>query len=448
MKKHTTIILFATVVFLSFTGCVKDGITSISFSGNEVILRPGDAVRLAVEVQPEGVSAASLSWESSNPDAVTVDDEGVVTGVAFGESVITASYGNLSAECTVIVTIAAESISLDEEGMFLRTGDSHTFEVTVTPADAERDFVWISSAPEYVTVSDEGVVTAVADGEAEVTVTAARGTLSASCLVKTISYDPDDYVDEWGINHGKGIVIGGVTWAPVNCGYHETDYPYGKLYQWGRTAGQGYSADEARYPKSDATTPVLKEALDFGEIPEDNVHYLGDYDINGTQWMNMNGGDYAFDDHTTWNDLSSLDDFKGNPGIGNPCPDGWRVPTAEEFQSLKNGAATYMDASTQLWDNGPDGQTGRFFGENHAAATATDYKGCLWFPYGGSRAPSIGSGGCSYNRNNSGEYWTATPHTDDNGIQGRMFYMWINDITDSKYPYARAYGLSVRCVKD
>ena len=181
MKKHTTIILFATVVFLSFTGCVKDGITSISFSGNEVILRPGDAVRLAVEVQPEGVSAASLSWESSNPDAVTVDDEGVVTGVAFGESVITASYGNLSAECTVIVTIAAESISLDEEGMFLRTGDSHTFEVTVTPADAERDFVWISSAPEYVTVSDEGVVTAVADGEAEVTVTAARGTLSASC---------------------------------------------------------------------------------------------------------------------------------------------------------------------------------------------------------------------------------------------------------------------------
>ena len=228
MKKYTTIILFATVVFLSFTGCVKDGITSVSFSDNEVILRPGDAVRLAVEVQPDGASVTALSWKSSNPDAVTVDDEGVVTGVAFGESVITASYGSLSAECTVIVTIAAESISLDEGEMFLRTGDSHTFEVTVTPADAERDFVWTSSAPEYVTVSADGVATAVADGEAEITVTAARGALSATCLVKSISYDPDDYVDEWGINHGKGIVIGGVTWAPVNCGYHETDYPYGK----------------------------------------------------------------------------------------------------------------------------------------------------------------------------------------------------------------------------
>ena len=209
--------------------CAKDSIYSISFKDNEVILRPGEAVRLAPEVQPGGASVTDLSWESSNPEAVIVDAEGVVTGAAFGESVITASYGSLSAECAVIVTIAAESISLDEEEMFLRTGDSHTFEVTVTPADAERDFVWMSSAPEYVTVSADGVATAVADGEAEITVTAARGALSATCLVKSISYDPDDYVDEWGINHGKGIVIGGVTWAPVNCGYHETDYPYGKM---------------------------------------------------------------------------------------------------------------------------------------------------------------------------------------------------------------------------
>lgn len=448
MKKHTLILLSA-VLALVFTGCTKDdGISSISFKDKEVVIRPGDAVRLNIEVLPEGTAATALSWSSSNPDAVTVDGEGVVTGVAFGEAVITASGSNASAECTVIVTIPAESIKLDREEMFLRTGDSYTFEVTVTPSDAEHDFIWTSSAPEYISISQDGIATAVADGEAEITVTAARGTLSATCLVKAISYDPEDYVDEWGINHGPGVTLQGVTWAPVNCGYHETDYPYGKLYQWGRSVGQGYSNDGVKYNRDDATIPVLKEALDFGEIPEDNVHYLGDYDINGTMWMNMNGNNYAFDGHTTWNELSSLEEFKGNTGIGNPCPDGWRVPTAEEFQSLKNGQNSYMDASTELWNNGPDGQTGRFFGENHASATADDYKGCLWFPYGGSRAPSIGSGGRSYNRNNSGEYWTANPHTLDNGIQGRMFYMWTNDITDSKYPYARAYGLTVRCVKE
>ena len=122
------------------------------------IPRPGDAVRLAVEVQPDGASVTALSWKSSNPDAVTVDDEGVVTGVAFGESVITASSASQSAGCTVIVTIPAENIGLAEKEMFLRVGDSHAFEVTVTPADAERDFVWTSSAPEYVTVSADDAV--------------------------------------------------------------------------------------------------------------------------------------------------------------------------------------------------------------------------------------------------------------------------------------------------
>ena len=48
-----------------------------------------------------------------------------------------------------------------------------------------------------------------------------------------------DYVDEYGINHGGGILIGDILWAPVNSGYHPTDYPYGKLYQWGRKHGQG-----------------------------------------------------------------------------------------------------------------------------------------------------------------------------------------------------------------
>ena len=51
-----------------------------------------------------------------------------------------------------------------------------------------------------------------------------------------------EYIDEYGINHGGGIMIDSIVWAPVNCGYHATDFPYGKLYQWGRYHGQGYCA--------------------------------------------------------------------------------------------------------------------------------------------------------------------------------------------------------------
>lgn len=42
-------------------------------------------------------------------------------------------------------------------------------------------------------------------------------------------------------NVGQGIQIGETVWAPVNCGYHATDFQWGKLYQWGRKYGQGYT---------------------------------------------------------------------------------------------------------------------------------------------------------------------------------------------------------------
>lgn len=447
MKRYT--IATATVLTLLtmlFTGCAKDNtISSISFSEDEVVLRPGETVKLIVETTPEGVTPTTLSWTSSNPEAVTVDDEGVVTAVAFGESIITVSGGGAGAECTVVATILPESISLDKEEMYLRTGESCTFEVTLVPSDAEHDLVWTSSAPEYVSVSEDGTVTAIADGEAEITVTAARGTASATCLVKAISYEPGDYVDEWGINHGKGVTIGGATWAPVNCGYHETDYPFGKLYQWGRVDGDGYTADPDGLGEDDATQPVVKSPLPYGEIPEEGSFYLSSDNIIN-QWMDADeNGELAFPDGLLWADLSTSEAFKDNPGLGNPCPEGWRTPTLQDFQALKLDYAAYERAST--WhqrdtDATPMGQAGRYFGENHAEATAADPKGCIFLPATGSRN---GNTGVSSYRNLFGEYWMDGRKET---YYGKGFYIAGNMASDEFAASAMDNGLAIRCVKE
>ena len=73
-----------------------------------------------------------------------------------------------------------------------------------------------------------------------ISILAAAGLLLAGCARDFFPREDCDYVDEYGINHGKGVEIDGVVWAPVNCGYHKSDYRYGKLYQWGRKYGQGY----------------------------------------------------------------------------------------------------------------------------------------------------------------------------------------------------------------
>ena len=64
-------------------------------------------------------------------------------------------------------------------------------------------------------------------------------TLDDQDLTQVVVRQMFDYIDEYGVNHGKGVNIDGVIWAPVDCGYHAVNYPYGKLYQWGRKYGQG-----------------------------------------------------------------------------------------------------------------------------------------------------------------------------------------------------------------
>ena len=117
-----------------------------------------------------------------------------------------------------------------------------------------------------------------------------------------------DYVDEYGVNHGQGVEIDGVVWAPVNCGFHETDFPWGKLYQGGRFYGQGYSDDQY----SDAVTPQVSSSSYYGEDNENNANTFF-------------AGSYYYIDESDWNAGTDSAPVKG---AHDPCPEGWTVPTS------------------------------------------------------------------------------------------------------------------------
>ena len=65
----------------------------------------GNTLALPATLMPIGVKAA-ITWTSATTAKATVDANGVVTGVASGSSVITATAGGQSASCTVTVTSA------------------------------------------------------------------------------------------------------------------------------------------------------------------------------------------------------------------------------------------------------------------------------------------------------------------------------------------------------
>lgn len=158
-------------------------VETITLSPETCEIARGEEITLTATVGPEDATDKSVSWSTSNKNVATVDSNGTVRGVGKGQARITVRSGNVSAQCTVTVTMPVEGISLDKTSLVIGRGNTATLKATVTPADAsDKSIVWSSSDASVASVSDKGVVTAVKKGKAVITANASGHT--ASCNVE------------------------------------------------------------------------------------------------------------------------------------------------------------------------------------------------------------------------------------------------------------------------
>ena len=78
-------------------------VSSITLNPTTTAVSKGGTVTIEATVLPEDATDPSVTWTSGDPDVALVSDEGVVTGVNFGTTTITATAGNKSATCEVTV---------------------------------------------------------------------------------------------------------------------------------------------------------------------------------------------------------------------------------------------------------------------------------------------------------------------------------------------------------
>lgn len=132
---------------------------------------------------PDATVDKVLTWESSDNNIATVDQQGNVTAVKEGDVTITARCENVVEHATVTVTASKIPVlSLSKDRDMLRPGEKITL-VATNMADFGDDITaeWSSSDETVLTVNSDGEVTAVADGTATVTLT--YGEMTAECLV-------------------------------------------------------------------------------------------------------------------------------------------------------------------------------------------------------------------------------------------------------------------------
>ncbi len=162
--------------------------TSVSAAGDTLV--EGDTVHLsaeAVDSNGHAVDGAEFEWASSDTLVATVDDSGLVTGVAAGEAEITATSSGATGRAQVIVVAPVPTTVAVTPDSVVFTAIGQTEQLSAEVRDQiGRPMVgvaasWSSSDTTIAAVDSAGLVTAAGIGVA--TVAATVGEVSGAAFV-------------------------------------------------------------------------------------------------------------------------------------------------------------------------------------------------------------------------------------------------------------------------
>jgi uncharacterized protein YjdB len=158
-----------------YAPAVEPGKQARVFVSGPALVKVGESITL--EAKTVDGTDVGYAWSSSDDAIATVDEKGVVTGVAVGAVTLTAKGTDTKEEGSWNVYVYEEAVPPLPEPVVTITGDSsvkvgETIELTAATTDGEDSgYDWASSDDDVATVDADGVVTGVAEGPVVITAT-------------------------------------------------------------------------------------------------------------------------------------------------------------------------------------------------------------------------------------------------------------------------------------
>ncbi|MBR3554885.1 MAG: Ig-like domain-containing protein [Oscillospiraceae bacterium] len=158
-------------------------VNSITLSRSDFTLSHiGEQYTIQATISPAGTKV-NIVWISEDPDVATVDENGTVTAVDHGTTKVSATAGGVIQECIVRVSAYAPSggnssssssngtVSLSHYDVTIHSAKSETFKLSVKGAGDNAVISYSSGNSSVASVSSDGTVKAVGNGNTDITVT-------------------------------------------------------------------------------------------------------------------------------------------------------------------------------------------------------------------------------------------------------------------------------------
>ena len=150
----------------------------------------GGTQQLTGTVTADGALPTTVLWRSSNATVATVNAAGLVTAVALGSITITAlSTVDTTKTATATVTVSARpiAVSIPQRVIGLNPGTSLTLTATVSAdVGVSTAVTWTSSASSVATITQGGLVSAIAAGSTLITATSQADNTKRDTVTVTV----------------------------------------------------------------------------------------------------------------------------------------------------------------------------------------------------------------------------------------------------------------------
>lgn len=153
--------------------------SGVRVTSEKTTLKIGEEISIDAAVYPSNSCSTNVTWKSSDPSVVAVRGSKIVAK-SYGTATLTAETfnGKTSSVRITVKEIKAEKVSVsglpDSSEFYI--GENIALTATITPDNVDNDMItWTSSNEDVATVSEDGKVSLLSEGEVEIVATASNG---------------------------------------------------------------------------------------------------------------------------------------------------------------------------------------------------------------------------------------------------------------------------------